>query len=71
MSMPRTYVAHDDMTVALRNELGYPVVRKRVQGPPVLMDHSESDLRAHRAAGVVAVVVSALMVIAIVAVLVW
>ncbi len=60
MSMPRTYITYDDCYDEGTN--------RRIQGREVCLDHSESDLRLHRYAGIAAVVVLLLMVVAVVGV---
>lgn len=62
MGMPRTYVAHDDYYDEEMN--------RHLQGREVCLDHSYEDLLVHWYAGVVAVVVSVLMVVAVVGVVV-
>lgn len=67
--MPRTYVTHEDVT-ELGNVWHNGVIvgadRRRVAGAEICLDHSEADLKLHRAAGIVAVVVLVLMAVAVV-----
>ncbi len=66
MSMPKTYIAHEDVDGLPDIDADFGlVIRRRVQGPPVVLEHSQSDLRLHRLAGAGAAIIAVLMLIAI------
>ncbi len=68
MSMPKTYLTHEDVTVPIIGVGAEPMKSGRVQGCEVCLDHSEADLMMHRRAGIVAVVILVLMTVAVVGV---
>ncbi len=68
MTMPKKYTTYEDIDINAKKSVdGEEIVKRRVQGPEILLHHSEADLRMHFWASDGAAVIFALMLISIVA----
>jgi hypothetical protein len=68
MTMPKKYTTYEDINIIIKKSIdGEEIKNDRVQGPEILLDHSEADLRMHYWAGVGAFVIIVLMFVSIVA----